>query len=96
MDVGEATLETIVENGKALVIQAQEMKHRRMEVVDVHLPLHCVPAVFVGRPVAMPSLGSASREKTGECGSMVTAPIGVLVLPWGPAEFCASDDQGFL
>ena len=64
VDVGEAVVAAAVAVGQSLVIEAHQVQDRRVQVVDVDLVLHGVPAEFVGGPVDMAAVGRRRRPST--------------------------------
>ena len=51
VEVGQAVVAAGVAEGELLVVEAQQMQDRRVDVVDVHLVLDGLEAQFVGRAV---------------------------------------------
>ena len=84
-----ATAEAV---GQALVIDAQEVKHRRVEVVDFDFVLDGVIAVVVGRAVDRPPFDPRAGQPHREPERIVVAPVG----PLGhrrPAELASPQDK---
>src|SRR4051812_29757940 len=66
VDVGEAVVAAAVAIGQSLMIESHHVQDCRVQVVDVDLVLHGMPAEFVGRAVDMagadPASGHPHRE----------------------------------
>ncbi len=56
MHIRQPELAPLEPEGEALVINPHEMHECGLEVVHVHLVLHCVEAKFIARTVLMPGL----------------------------------------
>src|SRR5262245_34624749 len=81
-----------------LVIDAELMQHRCLEVVNVHGIDHGVVGKVVGLAVAEPRPESAASHPHCETARMMVAPIiGGCEFPLGvggPAKFSSPDDEG--
>ena len=66
MDVGEATVDAVVAVGEALVIDAEEMEHRRVDVIAVDGLFDGFVGPFVGGSVADTALEAAAGQPGGE------------------------------
>ena len=104
MDVGEAEVAPTVSIGEFFVIEAQEMEHGGVEVVDVDFVFHGGEAEVVGRSVDVTALDTASGHPGGEAVVVVIAAIDFTGVgsflghfhDRGAAEFTAPDDEGFV
>ena len=79
-------------NGQPLVVDAEQVQHRRVQVVDLDLVLDGVVAVLVGRAVDRAALDAAAGQPDGEAERVVVAAVGALG-ERRPAELAAPDDQ---
>ena len=95
VDIGEAVIAAAMPVGQSFVIEAHDVQDRRVQVVDVDLVLHGVPAEFVGRPVDVAGANAAPGHPHGEPEGVVLAPVGPLG-GRGAAELAAPEDQGVL
>ena len=66
VDIGEPVVAAAVAVGEALVVEAHEVENRGVQVVDVDLVLHGVPAEVVGRTVDQPALWPYGAKRYGE------------------------------
>src|SRR5262249_27812397 len=78
--VGESEIAARVAIGQLLVIDSEQMQDRRVQVVDVDLPLDGTVAVLVGRAVRETALDAAARQPGGEAIRIVSAPEGLLAV----------------
>ena len=95
MHVGESEVAPRVTVGELTVVDAEEVQHRRVQVVHVHPALDRMVAVLVGGPVRDPAAHAAARHPDGERPRMVVASR---LLPeelrvGGAAEFAGEDDE---
>ena len=93
MHVGEPHVAAAEAVGQPLVIHAQEMQDRRVQVVDLDLVFDGVITVVVGGAVDRAALDSAAGHPHGEAIGVVVAAVGPLGHR-GAAELAAPDDQG--
>ena len=88
--VGQAEVAAGVAVGQPLVIEAQQVQDRRVQVVDVDLVLDGVVAVVVGRAVAEAALDAAAGQPHREALRVVVAavvpPCAVGVRPNSPPQ----------
>lgn len=78
--------------GEALVIDAEEVEHRGVEVVDLGAVLDDLVAVVVGLAVDRASLDAASGEPDAEAERVVIAAVASLG-ERGAAELAGPDDE---
>ena len=67
VDVHEAKVAAVEAIDQLLVVEAEHVKDRRVQVVHVHPSLDCLMAELVGRAVgeALPSILPSSRSSSG-------------------------------
>ena len=99
VDVGEAVVTALEFEGELFVVDAEEMKNRCLEIVDVDFVLDGVKADVVAFSVSHPGLHAAAGHPDGvSVGMMIAAPLGAVVkgaLNEGRAsEFAGPDDEG--
>ena len=97
MDVGEAGVAALVFEGQAGVVDAEEVEHRGMQVVDVDGVGGDVVGEVVGLAEGEAALDAGTGEEDGEAAGMVVAAV-VFSGEWalaidGAAEFAAPDDK---
>src|SRR5262249_40644326 len=78
VDVSQTVVAAGVAVGQALVIDAQEMQDRGVEVVDMDLVLDGVPAEFVGGPVCEPAAHAAAGHPHREAVGVMVAAVPLL------------------
>ena len=71
------------------------MQNRGMQIVDMDLLIHRVPAEFVGGAVDRPAFHAAAGQPHRETKRMVVPPVALLGHR-RPAELAAPDDQRVL
>src|SRR5690606_15788691 len=74
-DVGQAEISAAVAVGEPLVVDAQQVQNRRVQVVDVNFILHGEITVLVGGPVLDARLHAAAGEPHREAFGIVVAAI---------------------
>jgi len=79
--------------GKLLVVQAEEVQDRGVQVVEVDLVFDGVVPVIVGGSVLEAFLDSGTGEPHGVTVGVVIAPVGPLC-DGGSAEFSPPHDEG--
>jgi hypothetical protein len=101
--IGEPVITPGVAVREALVVQAQEMQHRGVEVVEMDLPRDGAEAELVGLAMGIPDLDSAVGKPGGVAVGLVLAAVGVdrggareILAPRGAAELARPDDDGIL
>jgi hypothetical protein len=73
--VGQARVAAAEAMGQALVVDAQQMEHRRVQVMDLGLVLDGVIAVVIGRSMDRSSLDASPGEPDGEATGVVVAAV---------------------
>src|SRR6185503_1631839 len=99
VDVGKAEVAALETEGQLFVVDPQQVKQGRLEVVDIDGVGDDVVAELVGFAVAHAALYAAAGHPEGEgVGVMVAAPLGLVVdvalEERRASEFAAPDDQG--
>lgn len=96
-DAGQALIETLVEVGEQLVIEAHGVKDGGVEVSDVTWFFHRREAQFVGRPDRLAPADATAGQPHGESMPVVIAPRLVDSFTGGRAsEFATPDQQRLL
>ena len=76
VNIGEAEIATAVTEGELLVVHAQQVQDRGVQVVDVHAILDSVYAELIRGAVDVTTLRSAARQPDGKaCVVMVAAGL---------------------
>lgn len=75
MHVGQPKVTAAETVGKSLVIQAEQVQHRRVQIVERADALDCMNTHFVGRAVDRPAADAAAGQPDRETLGMVVAPI---------------------
>ena len=99
MDVGQAEVAAGVAVGEGLVVEAEEVEDRGVEVVDVDLVLDGLEAELVGGAVDVAALDAAAGQPHGEAVVVVVAAVHLALVRAGggqldgrrPAELAAPD-----
>ena len=65
-DVGEAIFAALKFERQLFVVDAEQMQHRRVKIIDVHRILNDVKTDVVGLAVGESSLDAAARHPDGE------------------------------
>ena len=81
--VGEAHVAAAEAVGQPLVVDAQQVQHRGVQVVDVDLVLHRPEAVVVGGAVDLAAAHAAARQPHGEAVGVVVAAGRSCPARWG-------------
>src|SRR5437773_5396517 len=98
--VGQAETAPLIEVSEALVVDAEQVQKRGLEVVDVHGVFHDVVAKFAGLSVNQSRLAAAAgrphREATGVVVAAVIIGRKFALRVIGPPELASPDDQRVL
>src|SRR5262249_32639730 len=78
VDVGEAVVATGVTVGQSFVTEAHDVQNRRVQVMDMDLISHGVPAEVVGGPVDVAASDASPGQPHGEPEGVVLAPVSPL------------------
>ena len=74
-DVGQPEIAAAVAVGEPRVIEAQQVQHRRVQIVHVHRVLHGFEAEFVGGAVRHAALDAAAGQQHAEAVAVVIAAV---------------------
>src|SRR5262245_21625882 len=94
MDVGQAAFDTVVIETQALVVQAENVENRGVEIVNGGDILLGPVSEIVRCPVAKPALHSGACHPHRETLWIVVASISALLEGRHAAKFRDPDDQG--
>ena len=90
--IGKSEIAALESVDQLFVIDAQQMQHRGVQVVDFDLVLDRVVAELIGRPVHDAAPDAAAGHPDREPEGVVIAAVGALGKR-GPAEFPAPDHE---
>src|SRR5262249_12554213 len=88
--------------GELFVVEAQEVEHRGVQIMDMHGFFHGLISEFVGGAVNVSRLYAAAGEPHGEAVRIMVAPGSFAVAAGGEfddggsTKLAAPDDQGFV
>ena len=94
VNVGEAEVAALESSGELFVIEAELVKDRGVEIVDVNFVFNRVEAEVIGLAMVHAAFDSASGEPHGEGIGMVVPTIGSALGHGSASEFSAEDDEG--
>ena len=94
VDVGEAHVSRRKSKGALGVVDAKEVEHGGVEVVDLHFVFDSFVSPFISRAVGDSGFYAAAREPSGEAEGVVVAAVPSLSERGSP-EFAGPDDEGF-
>ena len=92
MDVGEPLVAAVAGEGEALVVEAEQVQNRGMQVGDMAAVGDGVVAEVVGGAVGLAALDAAAGEPDAEAIGVVVAAVLALGAR-GPAELATPDDE---
>ena len=78
VDVGEASLETVVIKGQPLVVEAKKVQDRGVQIVDGGDVLLSLPAKQIRCTVCVTALDASTGKPSGEAVGIVVAAAGPL------------------
>ena len=78
MDIGQSHLAPAEADREALVVQAEEVQHRGVQIVNLDRLLDRFVAVLVGGPVDTPALDAAAGQPDRETERVVIPAVGTL------------------
>jgi hypothetical protein len=81
LDAGQLAVEALEAVGEALVVEAEQVQHRGVEVADVHGILDDVVGEVVGLAVDRPAFHAAAGHPHREAARVVIAPVVLVVRP---------------
>src|SRR6266849_6470617 len=96
MHVGQpevATLETVRQPG---VVEAKQVKNRRVQIVDVHFILHRIEAEFVALAVSDAGLDAAARQPHRKGVGVMIAAIAATLHHRRAAELASPENERVL
>ena len=93
MNIGQATLETVVVKRQPFVVEPHQMKDGCVEVVDSRLVDGGFEAELVAFAVAEASLDSGTSQETREGSGVVVPARSVGLKEWHSAELGRPDDE---
>src|SRR4051794_15863243 len=92
VDVGETPVDAVVPEREPAVVDAEQVEHRRMEVIAVSRVLYCAIRPLVAPAVGGAALDPAARQPGGEGGGVVVPALAALAAGH-PAELGGPDDD---
>ena len=95
VNVGQPAVDTVVTEGQLFVVDAQQVKHRGVDVVDLAgaIAVEWFVAPLVGWPVADAAFDAPATQPVGEDVRVVVSPLAALT-SWHATEFsCPQDDR---
>src|SRR5207302_9701157 len=99
-DVGEAKIAAGVAIGKLVVIEAKQVKHRRVQVVNVDRVFFGAETKFIDRAVNRAAFKTAARQPHGESIMVMIASFAFAgragrgnLDGWGPAKLTTTNHQ---
>ena len=75
MDVGQAEIASSMAVGELLVVEAQQIKERRVQIMDMNFVFDGREAEFVRSAVDVPPFDAAAGDPGGEAVVIVVASI---------------------
>jgi len=75
VDVRQPMVAALIAEGQAAVVDAEQMQHRRVQVVDVDAILGDVVAEVVGRAVGIAGADAAAGQPEREAARMMVATV---------------------
>ena len=101
MDIRQSEIATLRSICQPLMVEAQQMKDRRVQVVYVHLVLYNIKPKIIGRAQSHAAFYAPARKPHGKRAVMVIASLAPLCIVitfnhWRPAELAAPDDERVL
>src|SRR6478672_554535 len=98
MDIGQSKIPTAEVVGQLCVIQAQQVQHGGVQVVNVYGLLNRLVTKVIGCPVGHPSTNSSSRQKNREAKrAMIPAVLELRIRlnlnGWSPPKFTADNHE---
>ena len=95
MDIGEAHVAATPAHGEAFVVDADQVQHGGVEVVDFDLVLNGSVAPFIGGTIGHAAFDASAGHPDGKALGIVIATIRSLG-KGGTAEFAGKNQQGFI
>ena len=66
MHIGQAEVAAGMAEGELLVVEAEQVKHGRVQIMDVHLLVHCAKTKFICRAMHVTAARAAAGQPYGE------------------------------
>src|SRR6185437_12017825 len=95
MHIGQAHIAAAEPNGQALMVDAEQVQHGRMQIVNRYFVFDGFVTILIGRAISHPAFGSASSHPNRKSKWVMVAPIGTL-RKRSASEFARPNDQGVL
>ena len=96
MDIGKAAFEAVVEDAEAFVVEAEQVEHCGVEVVERVDIFDGLESEFISGAMADAGLDTGSGQYGGETTGVVVAALGPFLEHRHAAEFSAPENQGIL
>ena len=93
VDVGQAAIDSVVAEGQAFVIEAEQVQDRRVQVVDRQDVFDGFETEFVGRAVADSAFDASSGEEGGKAVGIVISALGTFLEHRHTAELGTPHNQ---
>ena len=80
VDIREASVDAVVPHGQSLVVYAEQVEHRCIDIVDLRriFPVHGLVAPLVTFPMGDPSLDTPACKPVGKDIRVVIPPLACL------------------
>jgi len=92
VDIRQAEVSASVSIGQLRVVEAHQMQHRRVPIVDVAFVFHRLIAVLVGRAIAHSALDTTTGHPRRVAFMIVVTTVAVLSVGC-PSELATPDDE---
>ena len=96
MDIGKAAFEAVVEDAETFVVEAEQVEHCGVEVVERVDIFDGLESEFISGAMADAGLDTGSGQYDGETTGVVVAALGPFLEHRHAAEFSAPKDQSVL
>ena len=91
--VGEAALNAVVLKGELFVVEAEEVEHRGVQVMEGMDVFGCLESEFVGGAVTDPGFDAGAGDDGGESAGVVVTAFGSFLEHGHAAKFGAPKNQ---
>lgn len=100
VDIGQAEIATRMAIGESFVIEAQQVQHGGVQIMNVDAIFDSPISKFIGVPVGEPAANTTSRQPDRETMMVMISPRGVATTDRDfyrgrPAKFSSTNYQGF-
>ena len=92
-DIGKTEVAALKTVGQLGVVEPKELKHGRMQVMDVDFVAGCVETEFIGLAESDAWFDAAASQPHGETVRMMIPPVIAALNHGCAAEFSTPDDQ---